>query len=226
MTARKWNRLGSVAGFGYVCLAIVAAIVTGVRPPPEAGSGAIRDFFIDKHSALVAQGWLYALASVLLLWFALALRSVLRTASPDSHLGEVFFAGTAVVAGLSLVAMAIQIVIAKAASRLSPEAVRVVGYDFVLVQFLLSGFIVATTAIAYAACVIRGTALPRWTAWVAVWAAVLNVAATLTVFVPSGAFSINGGVAVWLPGVSTTLWYLSAAVALLWVSRREPVSVE
>jgi len=220
MTARLWNRLGSVAGFGYIAVSIVAALVTGMRPPPESSSAAIRDFFINERTALVVQGWLYALGSVLLLWFALAVRSVLRTASSDSHLGEVFFAGTVVVAGLSLVAMAIQIVVVKAASRVSPEAVRVVGYDFVLAQFLLAGFIVATTAIAYAGCVVRSGVLPRWTAWVAVMAAVLNLAGTLAVLVPDGAFSINGSVVVWLPGVSTVVWYLSAAVSLLRLGRQ------
>jgi len=126
-----------------------------------------------------------------------------------------------VTAGLSLVAMSIQIVIAKAASRLTPEAVRVVGFDFVLAQFLLAGFIVASTAVAHGVCVFRGADLPRWTGWLAIVATVVNLAGTLVVFVPDGAVSVRGTGGVWLPGFATAVWYLGAAVALLRASRKQ-----
>jgi hypothetical protein len=220
MTTGRWNQVGGVAGIAYAVVAAIAAVLTGMRPSPDVSSEEVKAFFVEKHSMLVTQGWLFALGGALLLWFALTLRSVLRAAPAGKQLGELFFVGTAVAAGLSLVAMSIQIVIAKAAPRLSPEAVRVVGFDFVLAQFLLCGFIVATTAVAYTASVFRGGVLPRWTAWLAIVAAVLNVLGTLSVFVYDGAVSIRGSVVVWVPGFFTTLWYLGTALALLQRGRR------
>lgn len=158
-----------MAGIGYVLAAAIAVTVAGFHPPPAVSSEEVREFFIEKNASLTAQGWLMGLGAGLLLWFALALRSVLRTAPGGRRLGEVFFVGTAVAAGLSLVAMSIQIVIAKAAARLSAEAVRVVGFDFVLAQYLLCGFIVASTAVAYALCVFAVSGSPGgrvgWRSW-------------------------------------------------------------
>lgn len=51
-------------------------------------------------------------------------------------------------------------------------------------------------------------------------------AATLTVFVPDGTASIRDSLVVWLPGLSVVVWYLSVALALLRVSRRQAVSNE
>jgi hypothetical protein len=224
MTTSRWNLLGGLAGVGYAVVAAIAVGLGGVHPPPAASSEDVRSFFVEKQSAIVAQGYLFALGAALLVWFALTVRGVLRTAADGRQLGDLFFVGTAVAAGLSLVAMSIQIVIAKAAARLSPEAVRVVGFDFVLAQYLLCGFIVAATAIAYAACVFRNAVLPRWTGSLAIVVAVLNLVGTLVVFVSEGAVSVRGTVAVWLPGLVTTVWYLGNALALLQRSRREPVA--
>ncbi|ORB64275.1 hypothetical protein [Mycolicibacterium tusciae] len=226
MTTGRWYQLGGIAGIGYVVAAAIAMVLTGFHPPPAASSEEVREFFVEKHASLTAQGWLIALGAALLLWFAVTLRGVLRAVPGGRKLGDVFFVGTAVAAGLSLVAMAIQIVMAKAASRLTPEAVRVVGFDFVLAQYLLCGFIVASAALAYGLCVFRGAGLPRWTAWLAIVAAVMNFAGTLCVFVPYGALSVVGNVVVWLPGFATTVWYFGAAVALLGVGRIQPPTNE
>jgi hypothetical protein len=221
MTEARWKRLGGVAGIAYVLTTACAAALAGARPAPGASSAEIRAFFVDRPVLLVAQGWLYALGGALLLWFAIAVRRVLGSVPAGRRLGDLFFIGTAVIVGVSLVAMSIQIVVVKAAPRLSPEAVRVVGFDFVLAQFLLSGFVVATAALAYAVCVITHGVLPRWTGWLAIVAAVLNVAGTFAVFVANGAFPIEGQLAVWLPGLSTVVWYLGTAIGLLRVNRRD-----
>jgi hypothetical protein len=218
MTDGRWNQLGGVAGLGYVVVAVGAAALTGKPPAPDASAAVIRDFVVDKHAELVAQGWLYGLGAALMLWFALAVRRVLRR--EGRHLGDLFFVGTAVVVALLLVAMAIQIAVARAAARLSAEAVRLVGVDLGLVLVALVGFIVATTAVAYAVCVMSDAALPRWTAWLAIIAAVANLAGTFSVFVADGPFSSEGGGAAWLPALSTVVWYLGTAVALLRLNRR------
>ena len=57
--------------------------------------------------------------------------------------------------------------------------------------------------------------LPRWTAWLAAVAVILNVAGTIGVFSDTGPFSLEGGLTVFVPFLSTMLWYLGTSIALL-----------
>ena len=211
----RWNRSGGAAGVAYVVGSFVAATVTGMPPAWDATNKAIQSFFIDHRDAVIAQGWLYALATGLLLWFAVVVRRVLYRASSGQHLGDLLLVGIAAVAALSFVSMSIRIVTAAAADQLSASAVRAVGYDFSLALLSLQGFIVAAAALAYAACVIGEPVLPRWTAWLAILAAVINLAGTTSVFFRTGLFSIEGNLlTTFLPVLSTAVWYLAVSVAL------------
>jgi hypothetical protein len=215
MTDGYWTRLGGVAGLLFVLVAVVAGAITGKPPPPQASDAAVKAFFVDKQDLLVTQAWLYALGAALLLWFAVGLRPPLRAATGLRHLSDLFFAGTAVISALLLVAMAIQVVVARAAERLSAGVVRTVGLDFGAVLIALWGFVVATTALAYVLSIRARSVLPRWTAWLAAAAIVLNLAGTVSVFVRSGPFSSEGAFTVWLPALSSSLWYLAVSIAML-----------
>ncbi len=222
MTSDRWNQLGGAAGIGYVLVAVVAMALPGKPPASSASSAEVKDFVVDKHGLLIAQGWLYAVGAALLLWFALALRRVLHEATSGPHLGDLFFVGTAVVTGVSLVSMAIQIVVAKSADRLSAEAVRVVGVEFGVVMRLLCGFILAATAVAYLACVISGVSLPRWTGWLAIAAARGEPGRATGRGGRRRTVLGRGHRYFWLPGLFTALWYLGASVALLRMKGPKP----
>ncbi|MGO4442094.1 hypothetical protein AB4Z42_01925 [Mycobacterium sp. 2YAF39] len=214
MTRFGWNRTGGVAGIAYVLIAAVTPALTGQPPGGEASSAAVRTFFIDHRGSVVAQGWLYALATIFIVWFALAVRRVLYTSPTGRHLSDMFFVATVAVATLSFVSMSIRIVAAGAADELSPSAVRAIGADFSLVLLALSGFMVAVAAIAYAACVLEQGVLARWTVWLAVIAAVVNLAGTASVFIPNGPFAVEGGLSTWFPVVVTAVWYLGTSISL------------
>lgn len=208
------NRTGGAAGLIYVVATVVAAAMTGKPPGRDATNQAVQHFFIDHHDQVVLQGWLYALATGLVIWFAVAVRRLLHTASSGRHFGDLFFVGTVAVAALSFVSMSIRIVAAGAADELSASAVRAIGADFSLVLLALCGFIVALAAVGYAACVLPDGVLPRWTGWLAIVAAAVNVAGTTSVFVAGGPFSIEGGLATLLPIVATSVWYLGTSISL------------
>src|SRR6202165_1810884 len=179
----RWNRVGGAAGILFVLVAVAAAALTGVPPKPEVSDTVFKDFFIDKHDLLVTQAWMYALCAPLLLWFAVAVRRILQKSDDVGYLGDLFLAGTTAIAALLVVAMAMQITIAKAAGRLGAETVRAIGVDFGAVLVGLYGFIVAVTAFAYAVCVMANGVLPRWTAWLASAALVLNLVCTVGLFI-------------------------------------------
>jgi len=216
----RWNRSGGVAGTAYVLAAATAASLTGRPPGPEATNKAVQLFFIDHPGSVVAQAWLYALATTLVIWFALAVRRVLHTAPTGRHLGDLFLVATVAVASLSFVSMSIRIVAALRADQLSASAVRAIGTDFSLVLLALCGFLVAVAAVAYACCVVAGGMLPRWTAWLAIIAAVVNLAGTLSVFAATGPFSLEGWLATLLPAIATAVWYLGTSISL-WMAHDE-----
>ncbi|KDF00798.1 hypothetical protein Y900_018130 [Mycolicibacterium aromaticivorans JS19b1 = JCM 16368] len=214
MDNTRLDRTGGSAGIAFVIATVVAALLTGKPPGPEASNQAVQRFFIDHHNQVVLQGWLYALATGLVIWFAVAVRRLLHTASAGRHLGDLFFVGTVAVAALSFVSMSIRIVAAGAAHELSASAVRAVGADFSLVLLALCGFIVALAATGYVGCVFSQAVLPRWTGWLAVIAAVVNVVGTFSVFLGGGPFSIEGGWGTLLPVAATGVWYLGTSVSL------------
>jgi hypothetical protein len=210
-----WNTSGGVAGIAYVVASFIAASLNGSPPGWDATNKAVQTFFIDHRASVIAQGWLYALASALVLWFAVAVRRVLYTAPNGKHLGDLFLVCTGALAALSFVSMAIRIVTAAAAGELSASAVRTVGYDFSLALLSLEGFIVVVAAVAYSISVIPTRVLPRWTAWLAIVAGAVNLLGTTSVFFRTGVLSIEGNVlTTWLPVLFTAVWYLGVSVAL------------
>ena len=138
-----------------------------------------------------------------------------RAEGDDGYLADLFLAGTTADAALLIAVMAMQIAMVNVADRLGPETVRGVGLDFGAAAVALFGFIVAVTAFAFAAVVGATNVLPRWTAWLAAIAVVLNLVGTIGVFSDTGPFSIEGGFTVFVPFVSTLVWYFGTSVALL-----------
>jgi hypothetical protein len=228
MQDRRWDRVGALAGIAFVVVAVLAAAVTGSSiPKPDDADQVFKDFFIDKHDQLITQAWLYALAAPLLLWFGATVRRVLRKAEGDKgYLGDLFLAGTTADAALLVALMAMQVAVSNVADRLAPETVRGIGLDFGAAVVALFGFLIATTALAFAAVVLATNVLPRWTACLAVIALVLNLVGTAGVFFDDGSFSIEGGLIVFVPFLSTLLWYFGTSIAMLRARRGEATITE
>jgi hypothetical protein len=215
MADSRWVRLGGFAGIGYVLVWIVAALLPGAPPHPDGKATTYQKYFIEHQQSLVAQAWLYALAAALLLIFAVSVRRVLRKSGDGGYFSELFLAGSAVVAGLLVVAMAMQAAVTQRAEGLAAEVAYTVGVHFVGVLLGLLGFILAATAFAYAFCVFAYGALPRWTAYLAVLSFVVDLIATAGVFFRAGPFCLEGGFSAWAPAFSLVLWYLGASIAML-----------
>jgi hypothetical protein len=215
MPDSRWIRLGAAAGIGYVLVAIIAAGIPGAPPKPDGKAITYRDYFIEKQDLLVAQAWMYALAAPLMLMFAVSVRRILRRSNDGGYLSELFLVGSAAIAGLLVVAMAMQIAFAQRAGGLAAEVVFTVGVHFVGVLIGLWGFIMGATAFAYAYCVFAYGVLPRWTAYLALLALAVNVVFTAGVFFRTGPFCLVGGFSAWAPATSTVLWYLGTSIAIL-----------
>ena len=215
MPDSRWIRMGGMAGIAYVLVAIVAGALTGAPPQANGDAATYQNFFIEKHDLLVTQAWLYALAAPLMLMFAVAVRGVLSKSDDGRYLSELFLAGTATIAGLLLVVMATQLVVAQRAEGLAAEVVFTVGVHFPGVLIGLWGFVMAATAFAYAFCVFASGVLPRWTAYLAALAMAVSLTATTGVFFRAGPMCLEGGFSAWAPAATTTLWHLGTSIAML-----------
>jgi hypothetical protein len=206
----------------YVLVAIIAAMLPGAPPQADGKPTTYQNYLVEHQQSLVAQAWMYASAGSLMLIFAVAVRRVLRKSGDGGYLSELFLVGSAAVAGLLVVAMAMQAAVTQRAEGLAAEVVFAVGVHFVGVLLGLCGFIMAATAFAYAFCVIACGVLPRWTAYMAVLAFAVNLIATAGVFFRTGPFCLEGGFSAWAPAASTVIWYLGTSIAMLRYSRAAP----
>ncbi len=221
MNSQRWRRFGAIAGILFVATVVVASAITGVPPEPEDSDEVFQAFFVDKHDQLLAQAWLIGFSAPLLLWFGAAVRRLLRDDGQDrGFLPDVFLAGATANAGLLIVAMAVQVAIVRSAARIDATTLRAVGLDFGAAVVALLGFILASTAFAFATSVRSSRVLPRWTVVLALVALFVNLAGTVGVFIETGPFSIEGGFTVFVPMLSTVAWYLGTSVAI--VRTREP----
>src|SRR5271168_348085 len=197
MSEYRWIRAGAFAGLGFVLIAIVAGALTGAPPQADGKAATYQRFFIAHHDALVVQAWMYALAAPLQLMFAVSVRRILRKSDDGGYLGDLFLVGTTANAALLVVAQAMQLAFAERADSLAAEVVFTVGVHFVGVLIGLWGFIIGTTAFAFAYCVFAHGVLPRWTGYLALLALVVNVVGTAGVFFRTGPFCLEGGFSAW-----------------------------
>ncbi|HZQ84223.1 MAG TPA: hypothetical protein VFA83_05275 [Acidimicrobiales bacterium] len=214
MRDRDWDRFGALVGVVAVAVYLVAIFLTGSPPKPTATNDQIRLFIIDKRWAILTQMWLFALASGLFIWFAGAVRSVFRRAEGDTgHLANVFFGVSVLAQGVLMVAFVAYGAYAyKAAATATPDVARF-AFDVGALGPVFAGFPLAVAAFIYAALAFGTSALARWTGWVALAAAVLQLVGTFGVFVKTGAFSLEG-VFGFVPFALTMVWVLAVSAAM------------
>ncbi|QLL08590.1 hypothetical protein [Mycobacterium vicinigordonae] len=215
MIDNRWIRMGGVAGIGYVLIAVVAGALPGAPPEANGNPSTYQAYFIEHQQALVVQAWMYALAAPLWLIFAISVRRVLRSTADSGYLAELFFVGTGIVLGLLMVTQAMQIAVAQHAAALSADVAFLLGTHFGGVLIGLWGFLIATTAVAYAFSVFAYGGLPKWTGYLAVLTFLMDLVASTGVFFRTGPFCLEGGFSAWAPAVSLLFWYLGTSIALL-----------
>jgi len=101
----------------------------------------------------------------------------------------------------------------KAAPTASADLSRFV-FDVGALGPAFAGFPLAVAACLYAALVFSTGALAKWTGWLALLAAVLQIAGTFGVFTRTGAFSLEGTFG-FVPFAATMVWVLATSVVMV-----------
>lgn len=209
----RWTRVGGLAGILYVVIALTAGALTGAAPKATGRAATYQQFFMEKQTQLVVQGWLFPFGVTLLLMFSVAVRQVLKRA--DGYLSDLFLSAQIVIAALLVATTSLQIAVAQSADTLDSQVLFTIGVHFPAIATTLWGFLTAAAASCYAFCVFRDRVFTRWTAYLALLVSIVCVGSTLGVFVSTGPFSLEGAFGAFAPALSTVAWYLAVSIALL-----------
>ena len=189
----------------------LAVLLTGAvggaleRGWPSAADPAAVASFIEQHrTAILGQSMAFVLSAAIYVWFFAALRSLLARAEGEgSVLSSLAFGGGLVWAALQMVSQALQVGVAMApTATLQPATLWMMAAVFSISNLPLALTLLATALVAF-----RTGVLPRWLAWIAVFAAGAQVALWIGTVVRHGPLAPDG----WL----TYVLYPSIALFLL-----------
>ena len=216
---RAWTaeRLGAIAGVGFIVLTVIGDTIGGSPPGTDDSAATIASFFQQHHRAVVLNVILTGAGAALFMWLVAAIALQLRA------VGQAGWAAVAFALGVSAAALGIvSDAIYGALARIGT------GGDLGLIRGLyqLDGFVtvksfwlaaVAILAVGMAAW----TSLPRWYAAVSLGAAVLSALGGIAVkqsgfLAPLGGLTLIAFLAilVWVLGTSYIVWRGSEAAGV------------
>ena len=191
----KWAPLLGVLSIAVI---IAAFAVGGESPDADASTAKVVQFYTDHDSDQIAAAILLSLGALFLVFFAGLLRSALRaTEDGPGGLSAVSFGGALVMAvGFTLFA-GISFTLGDVGDKLDPsaaQALNALNGDLFLPLAMGTALFMISTGIA----AVRGGALPKWLAWIAIVIGVLAIT-------PLGFFAL----------MATGVWVIIASIVLV-----------
>ena len=138
------------AGFAFVLLAAVAAVLMGDAPGASASATEVADYFDDEHSRVVTAAYLQGLALVFFVWFLAGLGWRLHSAGAPLRARVAYGAGLVVTA-----------LYAQSAVVLGALAFRATD-DGSVAQSLFDVALFSQNAAAFPIAALVAVATPRW----------------------------------------------------------------
>jgi hypothetical protein len=206
-------KLAGLAGVLSIVLGIAGVPVDKMWTfPGTTSTGAEIASYVDAHrSALLIAMALSAAAVWLWLVFGVGVWLRLREATGgDSVLSACFLVGlvgfvTLLLAGFT----SFLVLVYRAPEASDPRLLN----DLAFGLLAMSGAPTALALGSYAALVLGSDRLPRWTAWVAIVAALAHLVLLASLVIRSGFFSLEGGVTIAIPA-TLFAWICSTSIAL------------
>jgi hypothetical protein len=178
----RWGRLAPLTGVLFAVLT-VAAIVANSGESPKASAGPLKVFaYYAKHrSGVQTSAILFALAFLVLMLFAGALRSYLRRTPAAEGLGALVLAGAVLMAAGALVGGGVEYGLAHNIHSLGLEEARTLNLlsDELFLPILAGGFVFGVCA---GIAILRGAALPTWLGWAAIVIGIVTIVPPASMF--------------------------------------------
>jgi hypothetical protein len=214
MTPRAGLRLACLAGFLGIALGAAGVAIDQMWSLPPTGASAyeIAAFVAQNRTALLAAMALTTVGVTLWLVFGVGVWLWLREGpGGEGLLSTVFLVGLVGFVTLLLAGFGSFFLLVYRGSEASDPRLL---YDLAFGLLAISGVPTALALGSYAALVLGHPALPRWTAYVAIVAAVAHMSLLASLVVRSGFFSLEGGVTIAIPA-TLFAWILCVGLAIL-----------
>jgi hypothetical protein len=211
-------KLAGFAGLASIALGIAGAIVDEMQTFPSTGAtgGEIAGYVGAHRSALLVAMALSTVAVGLWLAFGVGVWVWLReTTGSVSVLSVCFLVGLVSFVTLLLAGFTVAFVLFyRAPNAPDPRLL----YDLAFGLLAISGAPTALALGSYAAQVFGDSRLPVWSAWVAVVAALAHIVLLASLVIPSGFFSLQGGVIIAIPAILFA-WITGVSIAMIAADR-------
>ncbi len=164
----RLGRLAPLTGVLFALLAVGAIVANGEESPKaRAGPVKVLAYYTKHRSEVQTSAILFALAFLVLVLFAGALRSYLRRTAAAEGLGSLVLAGAVLMAAGALIGSGVEYGLAHNIHSLGLEEARTLNFlsDELFLAVLAGGFVFGACA---GIAILRGAALPKWLGWVAI----------------------------------------------------------
>jgi hypothetical protein len=213
--ADRWGRLAQLTGVLFGVMVLVAVFANNSETPkPSASPAKVVLYYAGHRSEVETSGILFALAFLVLLLFAGALRSYLRRTSGAEGLASLVLAGAVLMAAGALTATGVEYGVAHNLHDLSPEAAKTLNFisSELFLPVLAGGF---TFGVCSGLAILRGAALPTWLGWVAI---VIGIA----VLIPPASFPALFAFVIWSIIVSVLMYRRSGSAETIGTPTAQP----
>jgi hypothetical protein len=138
-TPAFWERLWRTSGIQFVGLFIIAYFIYGTQPPTGAPSDALTAFFNADRTRILIAGFCFGLNLLNLLWFTMAVRTILADAGQDGW-GAAAIAASAAFGALFLLALTVAAALAYSIAGSGNGPLTSGLNDFMWALLVLSSF--------------------------------------------------------------------------------------
>lgn len=163
----RLSRLAPLTGVVFAVLVVVAIVTGGETPDANASPAKVIAYYGSHRSEIETSSILFALAFLVLVLFAGALRSYMRRTPAAEGLASIVLAGGVLMAAGVLIGTSVEYGLAHNLNRLTPasaQTMNVLGNEMFL-PVIGGAFLFA---IASGLAILRGVSLPRWLGWVSI----------------------------------------------------------
>ncbi len=164
----RLGRLAPLTGVLFGVIVVVAVFTNNSESPKSSASAAkVFAYYAVHRSEVETSGILFALAFLVLVLFAGALRSYLRRTAAAEGLSALVLAGAILMATGALTGTGVEYGLAHNLHNFSPETAKTLNFigQELFLPVLAGGFIFGVCA---GLAILRGAALPKWLGWVAI----------------------------------------------------------